>query len=928
MKFTFSLLILFVSIVSFGQKKVIDHAAYASWKKIENQVISNDGNYISYMITPLKGDGFLYIYNVKSGKLDSIPRGQKPTFTGDGNYVVFKISAGYDTLRKCEIKKIDKAKWPKDSLGIYFTQKDSLVKIPAVKSFSIPESGDWIAYTVDSNELKGSKKKKKHYFFKKNKPVEYKSDGKLFTAYNPSLNKKIQYKDVTNYSVSENGKYIALTLHQKIKKDSFQLAILETSTGKYTLDSRKKTFISDFNFDKNETKGAFLVSSDTNKNKLCDLALYDFSKMTWKTLVDSSATFLPNGKSITINRLPSFTEDGSKMYFGVDELPKQEPKDTITESEKVNLDIWHYQDKRLQPQQLIELKRDEKKNDLYVYHFDSQKFIQLSNDTLIVSPNSKIVGNYLLGVSREPYQGTYNWTSPNLEDHYRVNIQTGGIELLRKGVGFGGDLSPLGNYYTYFDGEKMNHFALNIITSKITCLTCSRKDVNWQTDNNGNPEVASPYGIVGWFEGENQLMIQSEYDVWNYDFFKNQLYSASIEEGKKTKTKLAASVWSNDSVYIDYSNFYLNGLNDLSKARTIYELKDESGKMNIKTVYSTPMEITLLMRSKNKQSMIVRKMTLKDYPEIRVLDSQFANEKTISITNPQQNDYNWATVEMVDWTSYDGIPLQGLLYKPENYDPSKKYPLIVYYYELNSDEINTYYSPKPTASIIHPTEYASAGYFIFIPDIRYKIGHPAKSAYNCIMSGTDKVLKLYPSIDSTKMGLQGQSWGGYQTAQLITMTTRYAAAMAGAPVTNMFSAYGGIRWGSGLNRQFQYEKQQSRIGKTIWEAPELYIENSPQFHLPNVKTPLLIMANDEDGAVPWYQGIELFTGMKRLGKPCWMFNYNGDNHNLTKLSNKIDLSIRMRQFFDYYLQGQPAPKWLKDGIPAIDKGKVTGYETH
>jgi dipeptidyl aminopeptidase/acylaminoacyl peptidase len=178
------------------------------------------------------------------------------------------------------------------------------------------------------------------------------------------------------------------------------------------------------------------------------------------------------------------------------------------------------------------------------------------------------------------------------------------------------------------------------------------------------------------------------------------------------------------------------------------------------------------------------------------------------------------------------------------------------------------------------------------------------------------------------MGLQGQSWGGYQTAQLITMTTRYAAAMAGAPVTNMFSAYGGIRWESGLCRQFQYEKQQSRIGATIWDAPELFIENSPQFHLPKVKTPLLIMANDEDGAVPWYQGIELFTGMKRLGKPCWMFNYNGDDHNLTKLSNKIDLSIRMRQYFDYYLQGKPAPKWLTDGIPAIDKGKVTGYETH
>ena len=338
-------------------------------------------------------------------------------------------------------------------------------------------------------------------------------------------------------------------------------------------------------------------------------------------------------------------------------------------------------------------------------------------------------------------------------------------------------------------------------------------------------------------------------------------------------------------------------------------------------------DLVAINRSKNGSKMILRRCSVNEYPDAFFMDSDFKNEKRISNTNPQQNEYNWSTVELVDWVSYDGIPLQGLLYKPENYDEEKSYPLIVYYYELNSDELHNHYAPKPTASVVHATEYASAGYFVFIPDIRYRPGHPAKSAYDCIMSGTDKVLKLYPSIDSKRMGLQGQSWGGYQTAQMITMTNRYAAAMAGAPVSDMISAYGGIRWESGLNRQFQYEKQQSRIGATLWEAPELYIENSPIFNLPKVKTPLLIMSNDEDGAVPWYQGIELFTGLKRLGKPCWMLNYNGDKHNLMKNANRIDLSIRMRQFFDYYLQGAPAPKWLTDGIPATVKGEEMRYET-
>jgi dipeptidyl aminopeptidase/acylaminoacyl peptidase len=322
---------------------------------------------------------------------------------------------------------------------------------------------------------------------------------------------------------------------------------------------------------------------------------------------------------------------------------------------------------------------------------------------------------------------------------------------------------------------------------------------------------------------------------------------------------------------------------------------------------------------------LIRRMTVSEYPEIRVLDSLYKYEKVISKTNPQQANYNWASVELVKWKAYDGTLLEGLLYKPEDFDSQKKYPLMLYYYELNSDNLYNHQAPRPSASTINPTEYASAGYLVFIPDIRYVPGKPAKSAFNSIMSATDYLIKNYP-VDSTRMGLQGQSWGGYQTAQLITMTKRYAAAMAGAPVGNMFSAYGGIRWGSGLNRQFQYESQQSRIGKTIWEAPELYVENSPLFHLPKVTTPLLIMHNDKDGAVPWYQGIELYNGMRRLGKPCWLLNYNEDDHNLTKLPYKIDLSIRMRQFFDHYLQGKPTPLWMKDGIPAIDKGQKFGYE--
>jgi dipeptidyl aminopeptidase/acylaminoacyl peptidase len=212
---------------------------------------------------------------------------------------------------------------------------------------------------------------------------------------------------------------------------------------------------------------------------------------------------------------------------------------------------------------------------------------------------------------------------------------------------------------------------------------------------------------------------------------------------------------------------------------------------------------------------------------------------------------------------------------------------------------------------------------VFVPDIWYEKGYPGQGAYDYILSGTRAMVQK-GFVDSTKIGLQGQSWGGYQIAYLITKTNLYAAAWAGAPVVNMTSAYGGIRWGPGVVRQFQYEKQQSRIGANLWERPDLYIKNSPLFSLPKVTTPLVIMSNDADDAVPWYQGIEYFTAMRRLNKKVWLLNYNNEAHNLVERKNRKDIQIREQQFFDHYLKGEPMPTWMSTGVPAIMKGRDWG----
>ena len=925
-KLLFCFILLSVSI-SWGQNKIIDHKAYPEWKRLEKQQFSQNDSWITYEINPLVGDGFLHRYEIATGKHDSLKRAKDAQLDPNGQFIAWKVVPGFDTLRNCELNKVDKKKWPKDSLYIYLTASDSLIKISKLKSFNVCEDASVMVYLSEASPKPAPEVKKtwlqKHGFQKEEKPTEKpKSDGHQLTVW--TTTSTWTQTNVTKYSMPKNGKYIAIVTQQKLKNDSSQVRIYEVATQTLIKEFDRNTACEAPVWNEDGTRLAFFASLDTNKVKQFELNVFDLvSNKTW-IFGDTLSRDFDSLKGISENRTPIFTQDNRYLFFGVVDRVKPEAKDSLLESEKVRVDIWHYQDQELQAQQLVQLNQEKKRSDLYVFRFDNEKIIPLSNDTLSVRVSDQQIGNYVQATSNESYAIQQQWKSPGLEDVYRISLIDGSIEILAKGLSYPGILSPKGTYYTYFNPAKSQHVLLDIAAKSLSYMNANRKDITWNEDINGQPMEAGPEGWIGFDRSEDHVYFKSRFDLWDYQISSQNLTSLTNEWATKNKVRLDLVQWESDSIYIDLSDCYAKSF-DLSTKKEGLHHFDASQANGLRQIIQIPARISLIERSPNKNHYFFRWMTVSHYPELELWNDQYQPEGVLSVTNPQQANYNWATSEMVKWKTYDGQNLEGILYKPADYDATKKYPLILYYYELNSDNLHNYQGPRPSASTINPTEYASAGYFVFIPDIRYEIGHPAKSAYNCIMSATDHLIKQYP-IDSTRMGLQGQSWGGYQTAQLVTMTKRYAAAMAGAPVSNMISAYGGIRWGSGLNRQFQYESTQSRIGKTIWDAQALYIENSPLFHLPNVTTPLLIMANDKDGAVPWYQGLELYNGMRRLGKPCWMLNYNDDDHNLTKLPYKMDLSIRMRQFFDHYLQGKPAPIWLKDGIPAIKKGVALGYE--
>ena len=368
----------------------------------------------------------------------------------------------------------------------------------------------------------------------------------------------------------------------------------------------------------------------------------------------------------------------------------------------------------------------------------------------------------------------------------------------------------------------------------------------------------------------------------------------------------------------------LSAFDKRSKENGFYTLK--TGRQNLlqKRLIDT-YTFPSVVKAKEADVFAFLKGNFQTSPDLYVTRDFWKSTDKLTDINPQMRDYRWGTAELFAWTSFAGIPLQGLVYKPEDFDPQKKYPVMIYFYEKHSDELYRYYPPAPSRSIINIPFFVSRGYVVFVPDIHYTVGHPGEDAYNAIVAGAE-ALARNAWIDKENMAIQGQSWGGYQVSYLVTRTDMFKAAGAGAPVSNMTSAYGGIRWESGRSRQFQYEQTQSRIGATMQDSLNLYIANSPVFFADKVHTPLLIMHNDKDGAVPWYQGIEYFMTLRRMGKPVWMLQYNNEAHNLRERRNCKDLSIRLQQFFDHYLKGAPAPVWMTKGLPATEKGKSWGYE--
>jgi|WetSurSiteA1Bulk_404760.scaffolds.fasta_scaffold03153_2 dipeptidyl aminopeptidase/acylaminoacyl peptidase len=927
--------ILIISVRLYGQKPPLDHTVYDGWESINQSLISDNGEWTAFTVNPQQGDGWLYILNNITGKKDSVSRGASPVFSPGCRYVASFITPSYLETRQAKKKKLKDDQMPKKNIEIRRLPDNDTTSVQGVKSFAVPsENSDWMAYLLEKRQP-GKKDEKKEADSlapdlgnSKKTAKKPEPKGTDLVIYNPVLKKEYRYSDVTEYLVARDGNSISFVqdFPDSAKIESFRVTIFDTGKEASKVVFEGKGSVKKLSCDKSGNYTSFIYSSDTSRIKVYDLWLSK-SFNSAARIVDTLNKSMPSGWSVSENGNLLFSENGKRLYFGTAIKPVKEPEDTLLDEEKYKLDIWSWDDDQLQPMQKKQLDQELKRSYQAIYQIDKNIMFQLADTSMpSVRINAKSSFNYILGSSNKKYLKLSSWDSRNYADYFIVNLETGTKTKILSQYPSNVMLSPTGKYVVVWAPEEKNY---RILLPTGDLLKSIEIPGNFPLfdELNDTPSDPMPYGIAGWTRNDENIFLYDKYDIWSIRISgKEEPINITNGFGRSNNLRFRYKELDPDEEFIDVQGpIYLSAFNFSTKEAGFYSVGPFKKENPAKLIFEKAAFSNNFTRAKKSNTIIWQKESFDVSPDIYVSDMNFGRIIKLSDTNPQQSKYNWITAELFEWTSFDHQELQGILYKPEDFDPSRKYPMIVYFYERSSDGLYRYNPPAPSASTVNRSFAVSNGYLLFVPDIPYKTGYPGESCYNAVISGTYALLNKYSFIDKDRLGLDGQSWGGYQIAWLVTRTDLFKCAFAGAPVSNMISAYGGIRWETGMSRMFQYEHSQSRIGGTLWDKPVHFIENSPIFFVPKINTPLLLMHNDADGAVPWYQGIEFITALRRLEKPAWLLSYNDEAHNLVKRPNRKDLSIRKMQFFDHYLKGSEMPYWMKYGITQTEKGKKDGY---
>lgn len=868
------LLVFFLSyILVYSQKPNLDISAIDKWPEILNQSISPDGGWVMYSIGRNSRADSLMLSSTDGKKRTTLAPATSALFNGDSRYLIY-LKQG-----KLSLYDLRNGKW-------VFTQD-------SVLSFKIPAGGDgkWLAFM---------------------------KAGGILVVYDLFTSKQRTLDNSSDYYFSGDGN--ALAIKQKFKDGKISLRLWELIRGGDVLLAGDCKDIKAPVFDKKGEQLAFLADEMRRGIQATTLRYYAPGMDSAVVRVDSTTDGMDH--YALANGIVKFAPNGESLFFQA--RPVADPKKEITSS-TAGLNFWDYQDEYLPTEKLASANFLKSRTYTRCINKGEKKVVTIDRekDQRYITLAGEGSGGMALTEGLANYFATDGGQSPTAGRRYLINLRTGERKELFTNRNIDPILSPSGDWVMWYNPEKHSYFVYETKTGKTTDITASL-DVSFQTTQPLIALFASlPYGLAGWLEKDGSVLIYDEYDIWKINLSGSKA-PVNITNGYGRKHNLCLRIFNGENRYGESSELSSGELllaalnkenydNGFFKVSLQGELKDPvflsidsclyyaHEGFSIEFLKSQP-----IRKAKNAEVYLLEKMNSNSFPNLYAT-KDFKNFTQLSYLYPEKA-YNWLTTELMSFKQRDGSTLQGILYKPENFDATKKYPVIFYFYEKLSGRLHGYLEPELSVGSINIPYYVSNGYLVFTPDINYTEGLPGDGALNAVVSAAKKLSQL-PYVDSERMGLQGHSFGGYEVNYIVSHSKLFAAAQDASGASDFISYYNGSY--REHSAQFYFEWGQGRIGSTLWQRPDLFIYNSPIFNADKVETPLLIMHNKDDGEVPFQQGLEWFTALRRLGKKVWMLQYDGEYHTINRQNNKLDFTVRTKEFFDYYLKGSPQPQWMK-----------------
>ncbi len=890
--------------------KVLGLDDYGRWSRITGTALSPDGKWVTYTYQPNDGDPTVHVRRLTDTLTYAVPVGASARFSDDSRWLATLVSPP-----EKEAEKLKKARKPVPRAAILIDlttgHRDS---VPDAASVTFADGGRWVAVQRARGDTSGKARGADVVLrdLRGTAALHLGAVGQLaFNKPADGISTHVAYTVDADDQVG-NGVYVI---------DLASGRTVPVATGREAFDGLA--------WSDDGKQLAVLHGDAPEKSKHRANTLLVASSLGAATPVrtEIAATAAPAGMVLSENAVPRFSRDGSRVFVG---LREQEPAKEKSDEPDANVDVWHWKDEDVQSVQMVRANQERRFTYAAAVILADRKLVPLADTAMrIVTPTA--LGTIALGRDGTPYRADVAWGGGRA-DWYAVNTATGARTPIVSGVSRTMGNSPNGRWFLYLkDGHVL---AYDLVAGKATDLT-EQSGVDFVNVDDDHPYELPIYGLAGWSKDGKSVILHHRFDVWQLPLAGGK--GLNLTRGMGDSAQIHFRVVrldrparggggfgqqsADDDEGIDMSKPLIFAADGEWTKKSGYWQRSPNGMLS--PLLFTDEMVGSLVRAEKADRVIFTRQTFQQFPDVWSANSVDALPRAERITdaNPQLIEYALGKRVLVDYTNSKGQRLQGTLALPANYEPGRKYPMMVYFYEKVSNRHHEFsmpvYDDRP-----HFSEYASDGYMVFMPDIVYEIGRPGSSALDCVTSGVKKVIEL-GYADPERIGLQGHSWGGYQSSFIITQTDMFRTAVIGAPPANLTSMYNQLYKNSGTVNNGIFEVGQVRMGdgQNPWSAHELYESQSPVHQVQGIHIPFLILHGTVDGAVDWLQGVELYNAARRFGKEVVLLSYPGENHHLAKKENAKDFQLRMKQWFDHYLKDAPAPRWMTDGVPQLKKGE-------